>query len=153
MGVVETRQEHIDQYRIMMDMMGILMVSLAGIGVAIGLAVIYTSSLIYYEELKREISTMMMLGLKSRQCLDVISVGQWILAAGGVLLGIPMTMWASNVISTSMQSELFVIPSFVDTKTLFLSVLLTFVAVWVSTRLILRKLKKITPVELLRERE
>lgn len=152
-GTIETRQEHIDQYRSLMGMMGSVMATMEALGVLIGLAVIYTSSLIYYEEQKREISTMMMLGLKSRQCLDVIAVGQWVLAVGGILLGIPMSMWASKAISSSMGSELYVIPDFIDGSSVALSVVLTFVAVWFSSRMMLRKLKRIIPVELLRERE
>ncbi|MDD3367617.1 MAG: ABC transporter permease [Lachnospiraceae bacterium] len=152
-GTIVTRQEHIDQYRSMMGSIGAVMVALAGMGVLIGMAVIYTSSLIYYEELKREISTMMMLGLKSKECLDVVAVGQWILTIGGVILGIPMAMWASKVISTSMASDIFVIPDFVDAPSLLLSIGLIFIAVWFSSLLILHKLKKLAPVELLRERE
>lgn len=152
-GTIETRQEHIDQYRSLMGSMAVVMSSLALMGVLIGLAVIYTSSLIYYEELKREISTLMLLGLKSRQCLEVISVGQWVLTIGGILLGIPMSMWASRAISRSMGSEMYVIPDFVDGPSLALAVVLTLLAVWFSSWMILRKLKKIEPVELLRERE
>ena len=96
---------------------------------------------------------MMMLGLKSRQCLDVIAVGQWVLAVGGILLGIPMSMWASKAISSSMGSELYVVPDFIDGSSVALSVVLTFVAVWFSSRMMLRKLKRIIPVEPLRERE
>ena len=70
------------------DMLIGMMIAL---GILIGLAVLYTSALISFEELKRELSVMLMLGLTASECLEVISVGQWILTAGGVLLGIPMT--------------------------------------------------------------
>ena len=152
-GIIETRQEKIDQYRSMMGSMNMILFSMAFLGVIVGIAVIYTSSLIYYEELKREISTLMMLGMRSRECLDVISVGQYLLACGGILLGIPMTMWASRVISTGMASEMFTIPDFVDGKALVASVFLIFLSVWFSSRLILGKMKKLVPVEMLRERE
>ncbi len=150
---VESRMEKLQKYRTMMGSFGGIMVSMAGMGVLIGLAVVYTSSLISFEELKREISTMMMLGLTHRQCLDVISTGQWLLSLGAVVLGIPMTMAASRLMSTAMVSELYTIPDFVDLPSLLFSILLTFAAVWLSSALMLRKLKKLTPAELLRERE
>ena len=152
-GIIETRQEKIDHYRSMMGSMNMILFSMAFLGVIVGIAVIYTSSLIYYEELKREISTLMMLGMRSRECLDVISVSQYLLACGGILLGIPMTMWASRVISTGMASEMFTIPDFVDGKALVASVFLIFLSVWFSSRLILGKMRKLVPVEMLRERE
>lgn len=150
---VESRIQHVDNMRGMMGLVSSMMGSMASMGVAVGLAVIYTGSLISFEELKREVSTMMMLGLDSKQCLDVISVGQWIVTAGGILLGMPMTVWASKMISSTMASDLFVIPDFVDSASLLLSVLLTIAAVLISSWLMLRKLRKLTPAELLRERE
>lgn len=153
LATVQSRTEQLEMYRGMMSMLSGMMGSMTMMGVLIGLAVIYTSSLISFEELKREVSTMMMLGVSSKQCLDVVSVGQWILAVGAVLLGVPMTMGVSALMSKTMMSELYSIPSFVDGPSLVLSALLTFVAVLFSSRLMLRKLNKISPVELLRERE
>ena len=89
------------------DMLIGMMVAL---GILIGLAVLYTSALISFEELKRELSVMLMLGLSAGECLEVISVGQWILTAGGVLLGIPMTFWMSHAFAVSMSAKMFSIP-------------------------------------------
>ncbi len=152
-ATVETRQDKVDKYRAMMGSFSGIMASMALLGVAIGLAVIYTSSLISFEELKREISTMMMLGLSRKQCLDVVSVGQWFLTAGAILLGIPLTMAVSRILSRALVSDLYTIPDFVDGPSMVLAVVLTFSAVFLSSRLILRKLNKMTPAELLRERE
>lgn len=152
-GTVETRQNKVDQYRTMLGSFQMIFAGLAVLGVLVGLAVIYTSSLIYYEELKREISTLMMLGMRSGECLDVISVGQWIIAAFGIVLGIPMTMGASRIISQGMASEMFTIPDFVDVSSLLIAVFLMGIAISISLCIIRGKLKKIVPVEMLRERE
>ncbi len=152
-GTVETRQEKTRQYRSMLGSFEMMLGGLALIGVLVGLAVIYTSSLIYFEELKREISTLMMLGMRSGECLDVISAGQWIITFFGILLGIPMTMGASRIIARGMASEMFMIPDFVDKSSLLLAIALICGALWCSLRIMLGKLKKIVPVEMLRERE
>lgn len=152
-GTVETRQNKVDQYRTLLGSFEMIFAGLAVLGVLVGLAVIYTSSLIYYEELKREISTLMMLGMRSKECLDVISVGQWIIAAFGILLGIPMTIGASRIISRGMASEMFTIPDFVDASSVLIAVFLMGAAIWLSLRIMHGKLRRIVPVEMLRERE
>ncbi|MBE6905178.1 MAG: ABC transporter permease [Ruminococcaceae bacterium] len=150
---IESRSERIAKMRSMMGSMEQMMASMAMMGVLIGFSVIYTSSLISFEELKREVSTMMVLGLNSRQCLDVISTGQWLLTFGGILLGIPMTMGVSRLMSASMASDLYTIPDFVDANSLLLAVGLTLIAVMFSSGMVFRKLKKLSLAELLRERE
>lgn len=151
--VIQSRQERVDQYRSMMGSMGAMMASMASLGVLISFAVIYISSLISFEELKREISTLMMLGVPGKECLDVISTSQWLLAAGAALVGIPMSMGASWLISTGMASDLYSIPSFIDGKSLLQAIGLTGAAVALSSWMMLRKIRKIVPVELLRDRE
>ena len=95
-SLVESRQQRLDGYRSMMGSMSGIMASMSAMGVVIGCVVIYVSSLISFEELKREISTLMALGLRDVQCLEVISVSQWLMAIGGMLLGIPMAMAVSR---------------------------------------------------------
>lgn len=150
---IESRQGRLEQYRSMMGSMSSIMASMSLLGVIISFAVIYISSLISFEELKRELSTLLMLGLKSRECLEVISTSQWILAVGAVALGIPMAMGASRLISATMASDMYTIPSFIDGKALLQAIGLTALSVGASSMMMLRKLKKIVPADLLRERE
>ena len=60
---------------------------------------------------------------------------------------------ASRIISTGMASEVFMIPDFVDASSLLIAVALMGAALYISLRIMQRKLKKIAPVEMLRERE
>lgn len=150
---LESRQERVDGMRTMMGNFSGVMASMAMMGVAVGLAVIYTSSLVSFEEQRREISTMMMLGMGSAQCLDVISTGQWLLTLGGILVGMPLTVGVSKLLSATMATDQFSIPDFVNGPSLALSAALTLLAVFLSSRLMLGRLKKLTPVDLLRERE
>jgi putative ABC transport system permease protein len=150
---IESRAERITAMRTSIgDMMGV-MAMMAMMGVLIGVAVIYTSSLIIFEELKREVATLRMLGFSINQSMDVITTGQWILTAGGIMLGIPLTMGISHLLSVSFSSDIFSIPNFVNASSLVQAVGLTFLSVVFGTGMIKRKLKKLSPVELLRERE
>lgn len=152
-SLVESRAGILGSFNSMLGNIGLLMGSMAVLGVLIGFAIIYTSSLISYEEQKREIATMLMLGMKSNECLDAVSTGQWLLTAGGILLGIPMTLWASSLMTSTLGTELYSIPDFVDGWSILFSVGLTFLAVSLSSAAIHKKLKKISAVDLLRERE
>ena len=150
---LEGRIAKIQKWRDMMGSFDMLIGMMVALGILIGLAVLYTSALISFEELKRELSVMLMLGLTASECLEVISVGQWILTAGGVLLGIPMTFWMSHAFAVSMSAKMFSIPDFADAASVAESAVLMFIAVFISSRLILRKLKAVSPVSLLMERE
>ncbi len=150
---IESRAEKLQKWREMMGSFELIMGSMVFLGILTGLAVLYTSALISYEELKRELSVMLMLGMHPRQCLEVISVSQWILTFGGILAGIPMTIGASHGLSVSMTTELYSLPDFVDITSVALSICLICIAVFLSNRIILKKLKKVSPVMLLMERE
>lgn len=152
-ATVQSRQQKVTQYRGMMGSISAIMGAMAVMGVLVGFAVIYTGSLIGFDELKREIAVMRMLGLSDKQCMDALSVSQWILTCGAVIVGVPMTMGMSKLISTTMSLEMFSIPDFVDAPSLAISVGLLFIAVLWSNRTVFKKLQKIAPVELLRERE
>lgn len=150
---LESRSEKLEKWRSMMGSFALIMGTMVVMGILIGLAVLYTSALISYEELKRELSVMMMLGMRPAQCLEVISVAQWLLAVGGILVGIPMTLGVSRGLALSLTTELYSLPDFVDWSSIGWSVCLVFAAVFLSNCLILRKLKKISPAALLMERE
>ena len=150
---IESRTAKLDNWRNLMGSFTVMIGSMVVLGILIGLAVLYTSALISFEELKRELSVMRMLGLTAKECLEVISVGQWILTAGGILLGIPMTLWMSHILAVSMSAKMYSIPDFVDAASVLEAIVLMGVAVFISSQLILRKLKAVSPVSLLMERE
>jgi len=151
--LVENRLQKTANMRAYMSMVTSMMGSMALMGMIISFAVVYTSSLISFEELKREISTMMMLGLPSAQCLDALTVGQWLLTIVAIGPGIVLTLMSSRMMTSAISSKMFAIPNFVYPQSLVLAAALTLVAVWFSSQVMLRRIKKLAPVELLRERE
>lgn len=150
---VVSRSEKMDTYRTMMGSFNAIYFAMVMMGVVIGFAVVYTGSLISFEELKREVSTLLALGMGSKQAVEVISVGQWLISVAGIIMGIPMTVAVSKIISHSMSTELYSIPDFISTSSLLLAGGLTMLSVWLGTTVIHRRIKSIDLVELLRERE
>ena len=152
-ALVENRLERTADMRSYMELVISVMAFMALMGMITGFAVVYTSSLISFEELKREISTMMMLGLPAKQCLEALTVGQWILTVIAIGPGIALTVMSSRMMSSALASDMFTLPDFVDTQALIIAAALTCLAVWFSSRVMLRKIRTLSPVELLRERE
>jgi len=152
-ALVENRLQRSAGLREYMGLMTLVIAYMACMGIMIGFAVIYTSSLISFEDLKREISTMMMLGLSTKQCLQVVSVEQWLLTIIAFIPGIAMTVASSNILAQAIASDMFALPNWVEPQALFMACALTAVAVLLSSRVMLRRIRRISPVELLRERE
>lgn len=152
-SLIQSRKERLAQYQAMMGSISGIMISLSFIGVGTGFSVVCVSSMIRFEEMKRELATLMQLGMSSRECLDVLSVSQWILAAGSVVLGIPMAMGVSRLITESMSSDMYTLPNMLSGSAVAGAVVLIGVSVWLGSVVMLRKLRKISPVDFLRERE
>ena len=152
-AAVEHRNQIISKYRELLGSATGIYASMATMAVLIGFSVIYTSSLIGFEELKREISVLNVLGLHSRETLEVISVEQWLLSLGGIALGIPLAYGADYWLISGMSSDLFSIPPMTNPESLVQAVVLTFVAVWLSNLVMHRRVKKIVPADFLRDRE
>lgn len=152
-SLIQSRKERLKQYEAVMGSMSGILLSMSLIGAGTGFAVVSVSSMIRFEEMKRELATLMQLGMSSRECLDVLSVSQWILAAGSVVLGIPMAIGTSRLITASMSSDLYTIPNMLSGKAVIGAVWLIGASVWLGSAVMLRKLRKISPVDFLRERE
>jgi putative ABC transport system permease protein len=150
---VESRMETVGKMRAMIGTFNSMMYSMALIGVLVGFAVIYTSSIITFEETKREAAAMRMLGMRPREVLEIITVEQWILAFAGILLGIPLASGASAWMAEAMATELFSMPNFIDRSSIFLAIYCTAAAVWLGSRAIYRKVRRLQPVRVLAERD
>jgi putative ABC transport system permease protein len=125
---------------------------MAFVGVAVGFAVIFTGSLICFEEMKLELAVMAALGLSSRDCLEVISSGQWMLTLGGIGLGVPLTFMATEIMVKAISTDMYTLPNYLSGESLALSVALTLAAVVMSNAAIHQRLRRFLPVEILRER-
>lgn len=83
----------------------------------------------------------------------MLSVSQWILAAGSVVLGLPMAMGVSRLITDSMSSDMYTLPNMLSGSAVLGAAVLIGLSVWLGSVVMLRKLRKISPVDFLRERE
>lgn len=152
-SLLQSRAERLLQYEAVLGSMSGIMFSMSLIGMGTGFAVVCVSSMIRFEEMKRELATLMQLGMSSRECLDVLSVSQWILAAGSVVLGLPMAMGVSRLITDSMSSDMYTLPNMLSGSAVLGAAVLIGLSVWLGSVVMLRKLRKISPVDFLRERE
>jgi putative ABC transport system permease protein len=91
--------------------------------------------------------------MRPREVLEIITVEQWILAFAGILLGIPLASGASAWMAEAMATELFSMPNFIDRSSIFLAIYCTAAAVWLGSRAIYRKVRRLQPVRVLAERD
>lgn len=152
-SLIQSKGERLNQYRAILGSMSGIMLSMSLMGVATGFIVVFVSSLIRYEELKRELATMMLLGMNSKECLEVLSTSQWILTIGAIILGIPLAIGTGKLMSITMSGELFTLPSMLSGSAVLGSIGLISLSVVAGSAMMLKKLRKLSPVDFLRERE
>ena len=150
---VEDREKTIQRYMEFIGSYASMVFIMALMGITIGFSVIYTSSIISFEETKRDIAVLRILGMKSKETLEVISVEKWLITIAGIILGIPMTILVSKWMSTMTSSDVYTFPDFVTVSSIWQSVVCILLAVFISNLVISRKVKEVVPADILKDRE
>lgn len=122
-------------------------------GIVIGFAIIYNSSVITVSERSRELASMMVLGMTSKEVLEVITFEQWFISIFGMLAGIPLTKAFLIALSQSMGNDMFSLNPELTPDTLLVAFLITVASIVFAQRMAARKLSKLSLVEVLKSRE
>ena len=81
---------------------------LALFGMFTGFAVIYNSGIVSLSERKRELASLLVMGMTPAEVLQVLSFEQWFVSLFGMLAGVPMTMLFLQGMASAMDNDLFV---------------------------------------------
>ncbi len=119
----------------------------------VAFAIIYNTSTISLSERKREYATLRVLGLQVKEVGEILSFEYWILCFGGVILGIPFTIFLKQSVSSIMDIEMFTIPTNTPIQAYFVGLAGCILAVLFSNKTAIRNIKKFDMVEVLKERE
>ncbi|WP_288009016.1 ABC transporter permease [Kyrpidia sp.] len=152
-STIEDKRQMIEKYQQLMASYSYMIWVMDLMAVVTGFAVVYNSSVISLAERKRELASLRVLGLRSREVTEVISVEQWLLAVAGIAGGVPLTYGVNWAISRSLSSDLYSIPALTPLSALFLALAGTVLAVWLAQRWVARKVAKLDIVGVLKERE
>ncbi|HHX24294.1 MAG TPA: ABC transporter permease [Thermoanaerobacterales bacterium] len=150
---IDERSERLNKFKDMMGSYGSMVYSYAMISVIIGFAIIYSSSVITLSERSRELASMMVLGMTPQEVLSVVTFEQWCIAVPAMLIGMPLARLLMAGISSAMSTDMYTIPERITFTALLLALLVTALSIWIAQRAAARKIKSLSLVEVLKERE
>ena len=145
-----------DTKKALEDLMGSytsLLFAMRFMGIFVALAIIYNTSSISLSERKREYATLKVLGLETKEIVEIMSFEYWLLSIGGIALGIPFTNFIKQSLQAMMDVELFSIPMYTEPEAYVIAVFGCSAAVIISNYISKNAIKKFDIVEVLKERE
>jgi putative ABC transport system permease protein len=119
----------------------------------IGLVIVYNSAIISFSERSRELASLSVLGLYDHEIAAVISFEQWVLAAGGMALGIPLAYLFNAAMAASLQNDVYTLPTAVPAETLGLALAVTCGYLGLAQFRIGKRVGQLQIVDVLKERE
>lgn len=152
-GAMENKEQRVASLQEMMETYGSLVYIYALLGVIIGFAIIYSSSIITISERGRELASMMVLGMTPAEVLSVVTFEQWFMGFPAMLLGIPMSKLMMTGIARSFSSDVFIMPAKITTPSYFAAFVVTCISILIAQRLAGRKIKNMSLVESLKTAE
>jgi putative ABC transport system permease protein len=122
-------------------------------GMIIGFAITYNASQITISERIKDLAMMMVLGMKPKEAMSVVTFEQWLIGILGVLAGIPLARLLMQVTSKTISSDLLTMSAQIDNIVFVSALLFTFISIWIAQRLAARKIRTLDLVEVLKDRE
>lgn len=150
---VEEKDALLRKFDEMMASYGYTVWLMAVFGLLTGFAVIYNSGLVSLSERKRELASLRVMGMTSAEVLQVLTFEQWFISLFGILAGVPMTMLFISGIADATQSDLFSFPVTFELSPFVTGAVGTALSIWLTHQLIAGKVRKISMVEVLKERD
>ncbi len=123
------------------------------IGIIFSFSIIYISSFIILSERNRELASMRVLGMTSREVLSVITFEQWFLSFFAIIAGMPLAAIIQEQFAREWSTDMYAMPTEISTLSLLVGVVFTVLSIWVAQRFALNKVKKLDLVEVLKSRE
>ena len=152
-GGIEDKNELLEQSQeLMASYSGTIYIYLI-IGLIIGFAIIYNSSVITVSERKRELASMMVLGMSPKEVLSVITFEQWFISIFAMLAGIPLTKMFLVGMAESINNDVYTMPTTFGMKAVIASFLITITCIWIAQRFAAKKINGLSIVEVLKAKE
>ncbi len=150
---VDGREEMIKNLEEMWELSRVMFSLFVAIGIVFGFSIIYIASFITLSERSRELASMRVMGMTSREVFSVIGFEQWFLAFFGIILGFPTATALMNAFAAEYSTDMYTMPSGVSLETFGIGLMATIVSISVAQRFALKKVRSLSLVEVLRERE
>ena len=126
---------------------------LALFGMFTGFAVIYNSGIVSLSERRRELASLRVMGMTPAEVLQVLSFEQWFVSLFGMAAGVPMTMLFLQGMAGAMDNDLFSFPVIFELPPFIIGTVGTAVSIWLTQKVIFGKIRRLSMVEALKERD
>lgn len=150
---VEEKGTLLRKFNEMMESYGYTVWILAVFGLLTAFAVIYNSGLVSLSERKRELASLRVLGLTQGEVLQVLTFEQWFISLFGVLSGVPMTMLMIQGLAEAIETDLFSFPVLFEWQPFVIAILGTAASIWLTHQVLAMKVRRLSMVEVLKERD
>lgn len=156
MSAVSSVQSKSDALNALMSNMA-MMTSAIGVMIllssVLSVAVVYNTATINIFERQRELATLKVLGFKEKEIKKLIFNENYIITAFGLITGLPFGSWFGKYMMNTFSTDFYSFPFVTKFYTFFVSVLLTIVFTVVTNMILVKKIKRISIVEVLKNRE
>lgn len=150
---IQSKEDTIEQIRQRMDIMYQSMYFMALLASAMSFAIVYNTYIVVLMERKREFSTLMVLGMKDREVLSMISLEQWMMTIVGMILGLPIAKGFIVFISKELSTDMFSLKASIDLWSIGMSALLMGISVFLAQILAGKKIAQVDIVDALKSGE
>ncbi len=151
-GVNDTN-EMIDKLKKFMESNTASMYYIAVIAVIMGFAIIYNSYVVILSERKRELSSLMVLGMAEKDVLSIINFEQWFIAFFAMIFGIPLAKLSVTAIGEASSTDMFSMSIEVAPSSLLIAAAVTIGAILMAQLTAARRVKRLNIVDALKSRE
>ena len=152
-GAVESKDATLKQYIDMMAPFSFIYTVMFFMGVAVAFAIIYNISTISLSERQREFATLRVLGLTVDEVCEIMRIEYRVLAAVGILLGIPAAGGLISAMNMILDNSMMSLPSLLSSMAYVKAAFGTALAIFLSNCFAKRKIRTFNMVEVLKERE
>ena len=121
--------------------------------VLLGLAIIYNTSVMTFNERQRELASLRVLGYSRAEIAGLLRKETWIQAILGIGLGLPAGKAAGAAYMASASTELYSFPVIIYPSTYFIVAGAAVLFVWIGQQLAIRKVGQLDMVEALKDQD
>ena len=150
---IQSKLENMNQIRQRMETMYSMIYFMAIIAAAMTFAIVYNTFVVVLLERQREISTLMVLGMKEKDVLSIISLEQNITSIIGVILGFPIAKLFIIIMSKTIITDTFTMPTDMSLNSVLIALILLVISAVSAQLLASRKLNNIEIVDVLKSGE
>lgn len=106
-----------------------------------GFAIIYNAAIVGFNERKKEIATLILLGYSLRESVGVLTFEQWAISLVALPLGIPLGKLWIIAMSRSVDNDIYTYPTTLGGEAMLLGIVFSVISIIIAHRLAFRKIK------------